>query len=83
VIAPDNFEKKFKELRIVMFGELKFKGEDGYDQLNDMLTEELNEENMCIVVGIIFKKAQNEKEYCTFYGDLCERLIRLELNLRG
>ena len=36
-----------------------------------------------MVVESIFRKAQNEKEYCTFYGDLCEKIIRLELNLRG
>ena len=38
---------------------------------------------MKLVVESIFRKAQNEKEYCTFYGDLCEKIIRLELNLRG
>lgn len=43
----------------------------------------MNDENMNIVVETIFRKAQNEKEYCNFYGDLCEKMIRLELNLRG
>ena len=47
------------------------------------MTENLNEENMKVVVQTIFRKAQNEKEYCNFYGDLCERIIRLELTLRG
>lgn len=41
------------------------------------------EENLKIVVETIFRKAQNEKEYCTFYGDLCEKIIRLEINLKG
>src|SRR6478672_2999680 len=36
-----------------------------------------------MVVSTIFKKAQNEKEYCNFYGDLCQRIIELELALRG
>lgn len=31
----------------------------------------------------MFKKAQTEKEYCIFYGDLCERIIKQELTLRG
>ena len=43
----------------------------------------MNEENMRVVVETIFRKAQNEKEYCLFYGELCERIIRLELSLRG
>lgn len=38
---------------------------------------------MIVVVDRIFKKAQNEKEYCIFYGDLCEKIIRLELQLQG
>lgn len=38
---------------------------------------------MKVVVETIFRKAQNEREYCLFYGDLCEKIIRLELNLRG
>jgi hypothetical protein len=66
-----------------MFGDLKAKDEEGYDPTKDLLTEALNEDNMSIVVETIFRKAQNEKEYCTFYGDLCERIIRLELSLRG
>ena len=36
-----------------------------------------------MVVETIFRKAQNEKQYCDFYGDLCEKIIRLELGLRG
>jgi hypothetical protein len=38
---------------------------------------------MLVVVERIFKKAQNEKEYCIFYGELCEKIIRLELQLQG
>lgn len=67
-----------------MFGDLKAPGEEGFDPATDVpMTENLNEENMRIVVETIFRKAQNEKEYTTFYGDLCERIIRLELTLRG
>jgi len=47
------------------------------------MTENLNADNMKTVVSTVFRKAQNEKEYCNFYGDLCERIIRLELSLRG
>ena len=35
------------------------------------------------IVQNIFRKAQLEKEYTIFYGDLCERMIKLELSLRG
>jgi hypothetical protein len=31
----------------------------------------------------IFRKAQLEKEYTIFYGELCEKTIKLELNLRN
>jgi len=34
------------------------------------------------IVQNIFRKAQVEKEYCIFYGDLCEKMIKLELSLR-
>jgi uncharacterized protein YjbI with pentapeptide repeats len=37
---------------------------------------------MKFVVENIFKKAQNEKDYCNFYGSICEKIMRLELNLR-
>jgi hypothetical protein len=66
-----------------MFGDLKYKGEEGFEGSKDGASQELNEENMNYVVETIFRKAQNEKEYCNFYGDLCEKIIRLELALRG
>ena len=85
-IAPDNFDKKFNELRAVIFGSFKHSKEHGFDPKVDFPISEknkLNDENMKTVVESIFRKAQNEKEYCSFYGDLCERIIRLELALRG
>lgn len=57
VITPDNFEKKFEELRKLMFGERKTKEEEGYDEANDKLNEQVNEENMKVVVETIFRKA--------------------------
>jgi len=85
VILPDNFEKKFAELRGYTFGDLKTPTEPGYDkEKHPTLTDEnLSEENLQIVVETIFRKAQNEKQYCVFYGELCEKIIRLELSLRG
>ena len=56
-ITPDNLEKKFAELRQIMFANLKHQGEEGYDQSADKLTESLNEENMEVVVQTIFRKA--------------------------
>ena len=62
-----------------MFGSLKQPEEEGYDKEIDIMAENgMNDENLKIVVSQIFKKAQNEKEYCVFYGDLCEKIIRLE-----
>jgi len=67
-----------------MFGDLRIPGEEGHDSVKDApMTENLNADNMNMIVSTIFRKAQNEKEYCNFYGDLCERIIRLELTLRG
>jgi hypothetical protein len=57
VITPDNLDKKFDELRKLMFGDLKFKTEEGYDAAKDTLTAELNEDNMNLVVETIFRKA--------------------------
>lgn len=33
------------------------------------------------IVQNTFRKALKEKEYCIFYGDLCEKMMRLELEL--
>lgn len=56
-ISPDNSEKKFVELRKIMFGNIKTSYEDGYDPEVDKLTEHLNEENMMEVVNAIFRNA--------------------------
>lgn len=84
LLTPDNLDKKFGELRGYMFGSLKLPEEEGYDKEMDIMAENgMNDENLRIVVSQIFKKAQNEKEYCVFYGDLCEKIIRLECLLKG
>lgn len=36
-----------------------------------------------MVVNNIFRKAQEEKLFCIFYGQICEEIIHLELKLRG
>ena len=47
MITPDKYDKKFKELRSVMFGDLKTPDEAGYDEVKDApMTENLNAENM-------------------------------------
>jgi hypothetical protein len=84
VITPDNFEKKFEELRVFMFGDYKLPAEEGFDEAVGFMTDEsVSDENLQIIVETVFRKAQNEKEYCIFYGDLCERIIKLELNLKS
>lgn len=58
LILPDNFDKKFAELRSLMFPGLKIPGEEGYDPTKDIITESsLNQENLNIVVETIFRKA--------------------------
>ena len=67
-----------------MFGEHKLSTEQGYDpEVDTLIDAQLSDENLQIIVETIFRKAQNEKEYCTFYGDLCEKIIRLEVNLKN
>ena len=79
LLTPDNLDKKFGELRGYMFGSLKLPDEAGYNKEIDIMAENgMNDENLKIVVSQIFKKAQNEKEYCVFYIDLCDKIIRLE-----
>ena len=49
-----------------------------------MLTDEsINHEILQLIVENIFRKAQLEKEYTIFYGELCEEMITLELRLRN
>jgi type III secretory pathway component EscV len=65
-----------------MFGDHKLPEEEGYNESVDTLTEDkISNQNLQIIVETIFRKAQNEKDYCILYGDLCEKIIRLELNL--
>lgn len=83
-ILPDNFDKKFAELRDHIFGSLKHQFEEGYSQEVDQftMTEEIKS-RLLEVVERIYTKAQREKTYCTFYGELTERIVRLELNFKG
>ena len=83
-ILPDNYDKKFAELRENVFGSLKHQFEEGYNPEVDTftMTEEIRAK-LLEVVKRIYTKAQREKTYCIFYGDLCERLIKLELYFRG
>jgi hypothetical protein len=58
IITPDNFEKKFEELRGFMFGDFKKPDEEGYDKEKDTLKEDaMSDENMTLVVETIFRKA--------------------------
>lgn len=68
-----------------IYGDLKSPNEEGYDPAVHKVNvdDEINEENIKTVVESIFTKAQNEKQYCAFYGDLVEKMIKLELNFRG
>lgn len=88
IITPDNFIKKFGELRGFLFPGLKTRTECKEEEI------EFNEEEhklhddivrtdiLNTIVENIFRKAQLEKEYTIFYGNLCEQMITLELQLR-
>ena len=88
MISPDNFVKKFGELRTLLFPGLKSRKECQdedieYNPEAHLLTEEaINMELLSSMVEKIFRKAQLEKEYTIFYGKLCEKIIDLELTLR-
>lgn len=59
MITPDNYDKKFEELRVFMFGDHKLPEEEGYNESEDTLTEDkVNNENLQIIVETIFRKAQ-------------------------
>lgn len=88
ILSPDNFEKKINELRALIFPDFfteteVFEKEEDYDESIHKLTDEsLNAELLQFVVKNIFKKAQDEKLFCILNGQLCQRLIELELHLR-
>ena len=52
-----------------------------YDESTKLTLETMNLEILTAVVENIFRKAQLEKEYCIFYGKICEKMIKLELSL--
>ena len=80
-ISPDNYDKKQSELRALMFGDRKTKDEPGFD---DQPKEfEVEEEKQVLVVRTIFRKAQTEHSYASFYAKLCGQIVRLELELKG
>ena len=87
VITPENFEKKFRELRQFQFDGLKTREEcqdEGIDYSEEfkLTAEKVRQDILETIVNNIFRKAQVEKEYCIFYGELCEKMIKLELSLR-
>ena len=80
-ITPDNYDKKQSELRALMFGDRKTKGEPGYETQPE--TFEVEVEKQVLVVKTIFRKAQTEHSYASFYARLCGQIVRLELELKG
>lgn len=85
IITPDNFVKKFGELRGFLFPGLKTKQECKEEEIEfneeeHKLTDEIVRTDILnTIVENIFRKAQLEKEYTIFYGNLCEQMITLEL----
>lgn len=58
-IAPDNYDKKFDQLRNFIFGNMKYKGEAGYEKelKIEEIEKNINYNNIEVVVESIFKKA--------------------------
>jgi len=89
IISPENAVKKMKELRQFLFPDYKtkdetFEEEIEYNEEEHKLTDEnLDATTLEHIVKNLFKKAQEEKLFCIFYGQMCEELIHLELSLRG
>ncbi len=58
MIIPDNFDKKFKELRELIFGSYKLPSEPGFIEEADTINDEkININNLKIVVEQVFRKA--------------------------
>ena len=55
LITPDNFEKKFLELREHVFGDIKMLSEKGYSADQGILTDKLNQASMTIFGKSIFR----------------------------
>ena len=72
-ISPDNYDRKKVELRNLLFGDRKLKGEEGFEEQEEL---QVDEEKQQIVVQTIFRKAQSEHEYAGFYADLCSDIVR-------
>ena len=54
-----------------------------YDpELHQLTDEKLNEETLQTAVKNIFRKAQDEKLFCVLNGELCQKIILMELHLR-
>jgi hypothetical protein len=49
---------------------------------HQMTDEKLNDEVLMVAVKNVFRKAQDEKLFCVLNGQLCEKLIELELHLK-
>lgn len=78
MIAPDNKEKKMRELRAILFGDLKTKEECEdedieYNKEIHLLEGDgkVDQTILETIVQNIIRKAQVEKEYCIFYGEIC------------
>lgn len=88
IISPENSVKKMRELRQFLFPDFKTKSEAfdeevEYNEEEHKLTDDnLDNETLDTIVKNIFRKAQEEKLFCIFYGQVCEELIHLELSLR-
>jgi hypothetical protein len=71
-------------LRQLLFGDLKYPDENDYNPKYHFPLEDGGDEseNMIFVAKNILKKVENEKDYCNLYANICENIMRLELNLR-
>jgi len=64
----------------LLFGDRIQKDEEGFDSQPPF---ELDTEKQKVVVQTVFKKAQSEHLYASFYSDLCAAIVRMELLMKG
>lgn len=78
LIAPDTFDKKEQEIKDLMFKEAdEVAGEESKKTLT------IDDENLTHIVMTLFRKAQAERDYGRMYAQLCQNLIKEELNKMG
>lgn len=83
-LQPENLDPKFSELRGYVFGSHKHPFEEGYNKDLDIftMTEMINKRLNDLAAGIC-TTARFRLESISFLGEIIERMIKLEVNMKG